>query len=232
MVKSLPLRTNGSYFKVFNNVEELLEGRTYVMLNEYTLFFQNEKGKYVFFTIDPEATYTAKDYMKLPEGAPFELLNGKLIFMASPKTPHQVASGNLFALLHFHVKRNKLGIVFAAPLDVHLDKKNVLQPDILFLSNERMDRRKDWIYGAPDLVVEIISPGTAKKDRGLKLEQYGKHGVLEYWIVNLENEEVEIYLPEDGELVKKQTLTKADTLRSAVVIGFEISVSEIFDAES
>lgn len=232
MVKSQPLRTNGTYFKEFNNVEEMLAGRTYVMLNEHTMLYQNKKGKYVFFTIDPQATYTDKQYMKLPEGAPFELLNGKLIYMASPKTPHQTVSMNLSTALHFFVKKNKTGIVLAAPMDVHLDKKNILQPDILFLSNEHKDRRKDWIYGAPDLVVEIISPGTAKKDRGPKLEQYGKHGVLEYWIVNLENEEMEVYLPAGGELVLKQSLTKTDTLRSAVVTGFEISVSEIFDAGS
>jgi Uma2 family endonuclease len=231
MVKSQPLRTNGTYFKEFNNVGEMLAGRTYVMLNEHTMLYQNKKGKYVFFTIDPKAIYTEKDFMKLPEGAPFELLNGKLTYIPSPKYNHQDVSGNLFIPLRIHVKQNKLGAVQAAPLDVHLDKKNIFQPDLLFLSNERMDRKKDWIYGAPDLVVEIISPGTAKKDRGSKLKQYGKHGVLEYWIVNLETEEVEVYLPEGGELVQKQTLTKVDTLQSVVVTGFEISVAEIFDAE-
>ncbi|MFQ5447400.1 MAG: Uma2 family endonuclease, partial [Saprospiraceae bacterium] len=97
-----------------------------------------------------------------------------------------------------------------------------------FLSNERMDRKKDWIYGAPDMVVEIISKGSENIDRKTKFRQYEKHGVLEYWLVDLEKNTVEVCLSEGKKFSGKEVLTTADTLRSKVVQGFEIPVSEIF----
>ena len=172
MVKSQPLKTQTSHFKIFETFDDLLEeGKSYVLLNENSLLYQNETGKYVFLTIDPKATYSADDFMKLPEGAPFELLNGKLTNMPPPKSPHQIASGNLFSALHLFVKRNKLGIVLSAPMDVHLDNKNIFQPDILFLSNDRKSLLKDWVYGVPDLTVEIISPGSKSDDLKTKFKQ-------------------------------------------------------------
>ncbi len=231
MATSIPLRAHReqSFHKV-TDFEKKLEGRKYALLDENVLLYRDKVGEYVLLTIKDKSTYTAEDYMKLPEGAPYELINGKLTFMPSPKYPHQDASGNLFAVLWFFVKKHKLGIVSHAPMDVHLDKKNIVQPDILFLSNERMDRRKDWIYGAPDLMVEILSKGTKKKDQQTKLALYEKHGVLEYWLVDTDKRTVETYIAKEGKLIKNALLSVGDELAAEVVPGFKIPVSDIFSA--
>lgn len=229
MATSIPLRANReqSFHKVTDFAKKL-EGRKYALLDKNVLLYRDKMGEYVLLTVKNKSTYTTEDYMKLPEGAPYELLNGKLTYMPSPKYPHQDASGNLFAVLLFFVKAHKLGIVCHAPFDVHLDKENIVQPDILFLSNERMDRRKDWIYGAPDLMVEILSKGTKKKDQQIKLALYEKHGVLEYWLVDTEKQTVEIYVAKQGKFVKKALLRVGDELVAEVVPGFQIPVSDIF----
>jgi len=201
MATSIPLRAfrEQSFHKV-TDFEKKLEGRDFALLDKNVLLYRNKGGEYVLLTIKNKNTYTVEDYMKLPEGAPYELLNGKLTFTPSPKDPHLDAVGNLFAALLFFVKTNKLGIVRVAPLDVHLDKGNIVQHDILFLSNERMDRRKDFIYGAPDLMVEILSKGTKKKDQKTKLALYEKHGVLEYWLVDTDKRTVEVQVAEKESL--------------------------------
>ena len=229
MVTSVPLWAfrEQSFHKV-TDFEKKLEGREFALLDKNVLLYRDKAGEYVLLTIKNKNTYTIEDYMKLPEGAPYELLNGKLTFIPSPKDPHQDAVGNLFAALLFFVKTNKLGIVRVAPLDVHLDQENIVQPDILFLSNERIDRRKDFIYGAPDLMVEILSKGTKKKDQKTKLALYEKHGVLEYWLVDIDKRTVEVHVSEQGKFVKKSLLTEKDTLTATVVLGFQVAVSEIF----
>jgi|GEM_PF-369407 len=231
MATSIPLRAvrEQSFHKV-TDFEKKLEGREFALLDKNVLLYRDKGGEYVLLTIKNKNTYTADDYMKLPEGAPYELLNGKLTFMPSPKYPHQDASGNLFAILWFFVKTNKLGIVSHAPFDVHLDKENIVQPDILFLSNDRMDRRKDYIYGAPDLMVEILSKGTKNKDQKTKLALYEKHGVLEYWLVDTDKQTVEVYVLKQGKFIKKAMLQKQDTLVAEVIPGFETAVSNIFQA--
>ncbi len=229
MAISIPLRVNReqSFHKVTDFAKKL-EGREYALLDKNVLLYRDNAGDYVLLTVKNKSTYTTEDYMKLPEGAPYELLNGKLTYMPSPKYPHQDASGNLFAALLFFVKAHKLGIVCHAPFDVHLDKENIVQPDILFLSNKRMDRRKDWIYGAPDLMVEILSQGTKKRDQKTKLALYEKHGVLEYWLVDTDKRTVEVQLAEQGKFVKKALLHEADMLAATVVPGFEVKVAEVF----
>ena len=232
MVSSAALRvSNDIHYRKVDSFEDLLGGNTYAFLSENVLLFEDKDGGYVVFTIDPKATYTVEDYMELPEGAPFELLNGKLTYMPSPKDFHQAVSLNLATALHVFVRKNKLGIIREAPFDVHLSKKNIFQPDILFLSNDRKERRKDWIYGAPDLVVEIISKGREKIDRKTKFKQYEKHGVLEYWLIDLAEKTVEVYEPETGKFVLREKLTTGGTLASSVVAGFEIPISEIFETE-
>ena len=229
MAISIPLRVNREQsFHRVTDFDQKLQGKEFALLDKNVLLYRDKAGECVLLTIKNKGTYTAEDYMKLPEGAPYELLNGKLTFMPSPKDPHQDASGNLFAALLYFVKKHKLGIVRHAPLDVHLDETNIVQPDILFLSNERMDRRKDWIYGAPDLMVEILSKGTKKKDQKTKLALYEKHGVLEYWLVDTDNRTVEVHVAKQGKFTKKALLQENELLIAEVVPGFQIPVSDIF----
>jgi Uma2 family endonuclease len=229
MATSIPLRVSReqSFHKV-TDFEKKLEGRQFALLDKNVLLYRDKAGEYVLLTIKSKNAYNVDDYMKLPEGAPYELINGKLTFMPSPKSPHQDASGNLFAQLWLFVKAHRLGVVYHAPLDVHLDKENIVQPDLLFLSNNRMDRRKDFIYGAPDLMVEILSTGTKKKDQKTKMALYEKHGVLEYWLVDTDKRTVEVQVANQGKFIKKALLHEGDLLVAEVVPGFEVGVGEIF----
>ena len=83
--------------------------------------------------------YTAKDYFKLPEGSPYQLIEGELIMTPSPLTEHQIISKNLELLIFIHVKKYNLGLALNAPIDVYLDNKNAYQPDIIFISNKNKD---------------------------------------------------------------------------------------------
>lgn len=131
--------------------------------------------------------FTYEHYCQLPEGDRYELIEGELLLTPSPTVRHQRVAATMQEALRTFVKANDLGSVFYAPLDVVLSDENVVQPDILFISKERDNIIKEEnIQGPPDLVVEIISPSTAERDRSLKKALYGKFGVREYWIVDPE----------------------------------------------
>jgi Uma2 family endonuclease len=130
----------------------------------------------------------------------YEILDGELTVTPTPSTKHQTASGNLFVLLAHYIKERDLGKLFYAPIDLILASTSVLQPDLLFVTKarERIITEKA-IEGAPDLVIEILSPGTSRTDRVTKAQIYARYGVPAYWIVDPEQEVIEIYLLEaDG----------------------------------
>jgi Uma2 family endonuclease len=210
------------------NFEELIGGRNFIVYNEQIIFYHEELKQFVITNISPEKKYTATDYMSLPEGAPYQLIEGELIYMPSPFFKHQEVSSNLHRILSNYIYDNKLGKIVSAPMDVHLDDKNVFQPDILFISIKRSSIIKRFIFGAPDFVIEILSQSTEDKDRGKKMLNYGKFGVDEYWIVNLNSEDIEVYHNTMGVMVHKQTAGHGDTITSKAISGFELNVSEIF----
>jgi len=214
------------FLRPLKSFDDLLGGRPYLMVNG-DFVFKNSNG-YVIADISADREYTKEEYMKLPEGAPFQLIHGKLTFIPSPKFRHQHISIRLGAKLLPFVEQNSLGIILQAPFDVHLDEKNIFQPDLLFVSNERKDIISDWIYGAPDLVVEIISKGSEKDDRERKMKVYGKYNVLEYWLISPENQQVEVFENKKGKLVLKTKLTAGDTLSSKVLPGFEMPLQALF----
>ncbi len=117
---------------------------------------------------------TYDDYLCLPnDGKRYEVLEGELFVSPAPRTKHQIASGNLYAVLHQHVRKHKRGRVFSAPTDVILSQTNVVQPDLLFISNERKKIITEKnIHGAPDLIVEILSETSAEQDRTAKKQIY------------------------------------------------------------
>lgn len=124
--------------------KHLLKGRTYITVGNQILF--EREGQYFLTMIDNQnQKYTKEDYAQLPYKAPYQLINGKLEYMASPKNKHQNALGNLYMLLAPYVKANRIGKVLFAPLDVHFDEDNIYQPDLMFISNERKDIIKDFI---------------------------------------------------------------------------------------
>ena len=173
--------------------------------------------------------YTYEDYLKTPDDKRYELIEGELLMTPSPVTKHQRISGKLeFALRRF-VTENGLGEVFDAPLDVYLDNENVVQPDILFISKERLNIIGEKnIQGAPDLAIEIISESTAYRDLVQKKKLYAKFGVKEYWIVVPGEESVEIYILRDNVYQPYKTYSKDDILDSPCLQGLKIRLKEIF----
>lgn len=124
-------------------------------------------------------------YNCLPEGTPVQLINNQLFMSPAPKDRHQKLIGKLYLLVTAFVERNHLGETRIAPSDVFLNKENIYQPDIYFISTEHLDGfHEDGFHGAPDLVIEILSPGSEKTDKVDKFINYEAVGVKEYWIVD------------------------------------------------
>lgn len=175
-------------------------------------------------------TYTYEDYLELPDDRNrYEIINGELIMTPVPKTIHQDVVGNLFYELNDFIRKDKLGKVYTAPFDVLLGKKNVVQPDILFIAKENKKIiTEDNVRGAPDLIVEVLSPTTAYYDLIEKKELYEKFGVREYWIVDPKKQWVEIYTLEDKKYKSHQQAEKSGKINSKLLKGFELKLKEIF----
>lgn len=175
---------------------------------------------------------TADDYDRLtpPDSGNYELHNGKLIFMASPLLPHQKLSAKLHYWLMDYVMKNDSGLALAAPMDVYFDAHNVVQPDLLYISNERMsiieNNRK--IKGAPDLVVEILSDGNTPKEMSFKKHLFEYFDVREYWLINLKKQTLTQYENIEDEWVVRNVLSIDDTLNALVLPDFSLALKNIF----
>ena len=124
-------------------------------------------------------------YNCLPEGTPVQLINNQLFMSPAPKDRHQKILNKINRLLADHVDKYYLGETRIAPSDVFLNEENIYQPDIYFISTEHLDGfQEDGFHGAPDLVIEILSPGSEKTDKVDKFINYEAVGVKEYWIVD------------------------------------------------
>lgn len=129
-----------------------------------------------------------------------EIINGKTFLMSPrPRPEHNTIIANL-TILFGNYLWNKPCHVYSDGVDVLLDEKNLFIPDVMIVCNKDIIHR-DAIYGAPDLVVEVLSPSTTRNDRGAKLHTYGRLGVREYWIISPLAHTVEVYLNHDGILV-------------------------------
>ncbi|MYK89504.1 MAG: Uma2 family endonuclease, partial [Acidobacteria bacterium] len=151
------------------------------------------------------------------------------IMTPAPAEIHQRISILLGWRLIQFVTENGLGRVYQAPFDVVLSNTDVVQPDLLFVSNARAHVvTAANVQGAPDLVVEILSPSTAERDRTLKRRLYARHGVSEYWIVDTEARSVAVLLLREGGFEVAGTYGEGDTLTSPTLPGFELRVDDIF----
>jgi Uma2 family endonuclease len=173
--------------------------------------------------------FTYDDWLNLPSDCyKYEVIEGELITLATPWTMHQIVSGNLLYPMSKYVKENKLGIVVHR-VDVILSMTNIIQPDIIYISNERSHIITEKnIVKAPDLVIEIISEDTKVRDQTTKKALYGKYGVKEYWIVYPDEKKVEQFLLEDKKLISANTFQKTEELSSKVIDGFTLSTDQIF----
>ena len=173
----------------------------------------------------------------------YELVDGTEFMMSPPKINHQRIGGNLLGIIggYLHGKRHK--VFYSA--SVIFDAKNHFIPDILVICDKNKIK-PDAIYGAPDFVVEILSPSTKKRDLGVKKDTYEKYGVKEYWIINPQDRSITAYLLQDGKFVLDNVyfdLTEEDwnllddkeqaeqklTLKISLYDDLEISVKDVFE---
>ena len=171
---------------------------------------------------------TYEDYCRVADDKRYELLNGELMMVPAPNTKHQRVLGRLYMELARFIQQQGLGEVYVAPVDVILSDTDVVQPDLLFISRAREHRITDEnVRGAPDLVIEILSPSTADRDVGYKHELYGKHGVLEYWIVDPLAETVAVHRQRNGRLELSGTFGRRDRLGTALLEGLQLDLDDI-----
>ncbi len=183
--------------------------------------------------IQTRIRFSYQDYKNLPEceGKHYELLDGDLIMTPSPSWKHQQVAGKLEMRLRLFVEQHRLGRVADAPLDVVMGE-DVVQPDILFISRRRSEViREQEVRGAPDLVVEVLSPSTGKRDRTYKKTLYARLGVREYWLVDPAGEAVEVLVAEGEGFRQFGLYGKGETLRSSILEGLEIRLEEVFADE-
>jgi len=181
-------------------------------------------------TIVEKRKYTYEDYLKTPDDVRYELIEGELIMTPSPVTRHQRISILLASEILRYVLDNNLGEVFAAPYDVVLSNENVSQPDILFISKDRVDIITEKnVQGAPDLIIEILSESTAYRDAIQKKRLYARFGVKEYWIVAPDDKLVEVYyLKDKGEYQLLKTYLENDIIESQIIRGLKIELNRLF----
>ena len=144
---------------------------------------------------------TFQDWLQIPEdvGLRHEILDGEHVVTPYPNLNHQRVSGSMYRQLHEQIERTGRGEVFYAPAGVRLSDENLVMPDLLAVLSERSEIMVEThVDGAPDLVVEILSKSTGRRDRGIKKRTYEAFGVREYWIVDPVGKVVEQHLLEAG----------------------------------
>jgi Uma2 family endonuclease len=169
--------------------------------------------------------YRAADYFALPDEPRCELIFGRITVTPSPFRPHQTIVGVLYRRLD-RAAVAAGGECQMAPLDVTLADHSVVQPDLIYVSSERRGILGDRIEGAPDLLIEVLSPGTARRDRGEKLDLYARSDVREYWIVDPAEKHIEFLVNEGGRFVV--TLPEKGAIRSRVLPGLEVPIAEFW----
>jgi len=177
-----------------------------------------------------QGSWTYDEYAALPDdGQRYEIVNGVLVMAPAPSPEHQAIVLEIASYLRIHIKLASLGRVFPAPIDVDLGQKNVFQPDVVVVLNTHLDRiAAKKIVGAPDLVVEVVSPGSGVMDRIAKYAVYARAGIPEYWIVKPERQTVEVFVLEDGEYRLLGIFGGQQTLPSQVVPELPVRVEQFF----
>ena len=172
---------------------------------------------------------TYADYANTSEDERWELLDGELLTAPAPNTDHQSVQAETGWRLQTFVKAGDLGRVFYAPTDVVLSEHDVVQPDLLFVTKAReYIVGHANIQGAPDLVVEIVSPSSAMRDWRDKLDLYARHGVREYWLLSPEAGTAWVFVLDDGSFRAVGTHGREDSLSSPTLPGFTLDLADVF----
>jgi Uma2 family endonuclease len=208
-------------------LEKVLEYET-IVFDEGTLTLQKADTQFRV-----PATY--EEYVSMPEGEPyFQCINGKVLQMPAPSLTHQKVVRKLILRLGTYIEERDLGELYPAPVDVYFTEKDYYQPDIVFVSAARSEiLRGKNIVGAPDLVVEVLSPSNGYDDLTHKKSVYEAEGVVEYWIVYPVERRVEILRNTDnGFVIHSQAQMQsgiASSVQSSVLHGFSLELASIFD---
>ena len=178
------------------------------------------------------ARLTYQDLCRLPDdGMRHELIDGEHYVSPSPRTKHQRVVANVGCHLFMFLREKPLGRVYFGPLDVVFSELNCVVPDVLYVSHEREARQMTEcnLEGAPDLVIEVLSPSTKRIDQGIKLRLYERFGVPEYWVIDPSDEMVSMYRLDSGALVlcaqiSHESDPSAAILSTPLLPGFELSL--------
>jgi Uma2 family endonuclease len=177
--------------------------------------------------------FTAEDYRQLaPDDWRYQLIEGELVNMApAPNLFHQTVVSNMIEIIASYLADHPVGRMYVAPTDVYLTDTNVFQPDVLFVGGARKSiLKEDGVHGAPDLVVEILSPHTARYDINAKREVYTRCGVEELWLVYPKAKRIDVYLLQHDSEKPTRSHQPGDKFTSVLFAGLEFSVDEIFRA--
>jgi Uma2 family endonuclease len=176
-----------------------------------------------------------EDYQRLPDdGKRYEIIKGVLYVANAPSIEHQFTVSEIHFALKLFVREKQLGQVFTAPLEVHLSEiSRPVQPDVLFISTARQPPFGAKIFeGAPDLIVEVVSPSSIRLDRKTKFDAYEAAGVAEYWIVDTKTRSVEVYTLARGEYAVHGQYTGDEVIASALFPELQIKTSLLFQPQS
>ena len=180
---------------------------------------------------------TYQDLRRLPDdNLRHELIDGEHYVTPAPRPKHQRISGNLHLRIGGYLEQHPIGRVYYAPVDVVFTEYDCVEPDLLYVSREREERQLTDINleGAPDLVIEILSPTTRHRDLGIKHRLYERFEVPEYWIIDPESESVRIFRLENGRLQLAEELSRqegppAAEIRTPLLPGLAIPLAKVFD---
>jgi Uma2 family endonuclease len=171
--------------------------------------------------------YREADYLELPDEPRCELLYGRLPVTPAPTVRHQLVVGAILHLL-YEFASHRGGHAVVSPVDVVLAEHSIVQPDVIYVSPERAGILGQRVEGAPDLVVEVLSPATGRRDLGEKLRLYAESGVAEYWIVDPDLETFELL--ENTPAGFRVRLPEGSVYRSAAIAGLELDFEAFWRA--
>ncbi|NBV23261.1 MAG: Uma2 family endonuclease [Proteobacteria bacterium] len=174
---------------------------------------------------------TAHDLRELPEGPPYyQLIEGDLYMSPTPNLTHQRVVRNLLWLIHAHFQKHPVGEVVPAPSEVELSDLNVYEPDLYVVLNTRKSIfTPRGVTGAPDLVVEVLSLGTAKYDKGIKRQVYARCGVKELWLVDTDTREISAFHLQTSADKPAGVYAGKQKLTSPLLPGFKLALAEVFE---
>ena len=182
---------------------------------------------------DPAQTdkkpFTWERYLEIPDdGKLYEVIGGELLLRPTPNVRHQLVLGGLMAVLGNHARELELGKVLPGPFDVILSDQNVVDPDIVFFTNERLGLIEEWAMGAPDLIVEILSTSTSRRDTEVKFDLYARFGVPHYWILNPDERVLIAFRLADGKYERAALCQGEDHFQPELFDGLTIELGQVW----